>query len=134
MLLYGLLIMFFCFFYTAIVFNPQDVAENLRRSGAFVPGYRPGKHTADYIDKVLTRITFVGAVFLCTVSIVPPVLTQSFGIPFTLAEFAGGTGLIIVVAVVLDTMKQVKSRMLMRQYEGPRFSRRRSGGKKRWVQ
>lgn len=122
---------FFCFFYTAIVFNPQDVADNLRRVGAFVPGYRPGKQTADYIDRVMTRITLVGAVFLCTVSVLPQLLTVSFEIPYTMAQFAGGTGLIIVVAVVLDTMKQVESRMLMRHYEGFK-SRRQAGGGKRW--
>ncbi len=123
---------FFCFFYTAIVFNPQDVADNLRRVGAFVPGYRPGKQTADYIDKVMTRITLVGAVFLCTVSVLPQMLMHSFNLPYYLTEFAGGTGLIIVVAVVLDTMKQVESRMLMRHYEGF-SSRRQAGGGRRWA-
>lgn len=123
---------FFCFFYTAIVFNPQDVADNLRRVGAFVPGFRPGKQTADYIDKVMTRITLVGAVFLCFIALMPQFLMVSFDLPFSLADFAGGTGLIIVVAVVLDTMKQIESRMLMRHYDGFR-SRRQGGGGRRWA-
>lgn len=124
---------FFCFFYTAIVFNPQDVADNLRRVGAFVPGYRPGKQTADYVDKVMTRITTVGAVFLCTIAVFPMVLMTAFTLPYELAEFAGGTGLIIVVAVVLDTMKQVESRMLMRHYDGFKSRRQQTGGR-RWAQ
>jgi preprotein translocase subunit SecY len=125
---------FFCFFYTAIVFNPQDVADNLRRMGAFVPGYRPGKQTADYIDKVMTRITLVGAVFLCSVAIMPQVIMGAFDIPYPLAQFAGGTGLIIVVAVILDTMKQMESRMLMKSYEGVK-TRRLQGGQssRRWA-
>ncbi len=131
-LVYAVLVAFFCFFYTAIVFNPQDVADNLRRVGAFVPGYRPGKQTADYIDKVMTRITLVGAVFLVTVSVMPQLVMAGFDIPFVLADFAGGTGLIIVVAVTLDTMKQVESRMLMRHYDGFR-SRRQQGGGQRWA-
>lgn len=124
---------FFCFFYTAIVFNPQDVADNLRRVGAFVPGYRPGKPTADYIDRVMTRITLVGAVFLCTVSIIPQLLVVAFNIPFPMAEFAGGTGLIIVVAVILDTMKQMESRMLMRHYEGFKSRRQTGTAARRWA-
>ncbi|MBI1292751.1 preprotein translocase subunit SecY [bacterium] len=124
----------FCFFYTAIVFNPQDVADNLRRVGAFVPGYRPGPQTANYIDKVMTRITLVGAVFLCVIAIFPQILMVSFDLPFELADFAGGTGLIIVVAVVLDTMKQIESRVLMRHYDGFKSRRQQSGspGSRRW--
>jgi len=124
---------FFCFFYTAIVFNPQDVADNLRRVGAFVPGYRPGKPTAEYIDRVMSRITLVGAVFLCSVAIIPEVMFVSFNIPYAVAQFAGGTGLIIVVAVILDTMKQVESRLLMRHYEGFKSRRQVSGGGRRWA-
>jgi len=123
----------FCFFYTAIVFNPQDVADNLRRVGAFVPGYRPGAQTANYIDKVMTRITLVGAVFLCVISIFPQILMVAFDLPFELADFAGGTGLIIVVAVVLDTMKQIESRVLMRHYDGFKSRRQQAGGpRSRW--
>ncbi len=130
--LFVVLTAFFCFFYTSVVFNPQDVADNLRRMGAFVPGYRPGKQTAEYIDRVMSRITLVGAVFLCSVAVFPQLLFVSFDIPYQLADFAGGTGLIIVVAVVLDTMKQVESRMMMSHYEGFK-SRRRSGGARRWA-
>jgi preprotein translocase subunit SecY len=130
--LFIILTVFFCFFYTAIVFNPQDVADNLRRVGAFVPGFRPGKQTADYIDMVMTRITLVGAVFLCFIALTPQFLMVSFDLPYSLADFAGGTGLIIVVAVILDTMKQIESRMLMRHYDGFRSRRQASGGR-RWA-
>lgn len=134
-LIYILLTGGFCFFYTAIVFNPADVADNLRRVGAFVPGYRPGKQTADYIDKVMTRITTVGAIFLVSVSILPQVMMESFALPFEMAEFAGGTGLIIVVAVVLDTMKQVESRLLMRHYDGFKSRRQQGGaGARKWAE
>jgi preprotein translocase subunit SecY len=132
-LLYVLLTGFFCFFYTAMVFNPADVADNLRRVGAFVPGYRPGKPTADYIDRVMSRITVVGALFLITVSIIPQLLMVAFNLPFQMAEFAGGTGLIIVVAVVLDTMKQIESRMLMKHYDGFK-SRRSMTGARKWAE
>ncbi|MCC6548155.1 preprotein translocase subunit SecY [Candidatus Sumerlaeota bacterium] len=131
-ILFVVLVMFFCFFYTAIVFKSQDVADNLRRVGAFVPGYRPGKPTAEFIDTVMDRITLVGAVFLCLIALVPQFLMVSFDLPFSLADFAGGTGLIIVVAVVLDTMKQIESRMLMRHYDGFRSRRQASGGR-RWA-
>ncbi|MBX3730390.1 MAG: preprotein translocase subunit SecY, partial [Candidatus Sumerlaeia bacterium] len=125
-LAYIVLTAFFCFFYTAVTFNPQDVADNLKKSGAFIPGYRPGKQTADYIDMVLTRITTVGATFLVSVALIPMVLSMAFDVHWTYAEFAGGTGLIIVVGVVLDTMKRVESQMLMRHYDG--FKIRRQGG------
>jgi len=125
--------MFFCFFYTAIVFNPRDVADNLRRVGAFVPGYRPGQQTADYIDKVMTRITLVGALFLCVIALLPQLLTVAFDVPWMVADFAGGTGLIIVVAVVLDTMKQIESRMLMRNYDGFKSRRQTGTGPRRWA-
>lgn len=127
------LTMFFCFFYTAIVFNPRDVADNLRRVGAFVPGYRPGQQTADYIDKVMTRITLVGALFLCVIALLPQLLTVAFDVPWMVADFAGGTGLIIVVAVVLDTMKQIESRMLMRNYDGFKSRRQTGTGPRRWA-
>ena len=114
-----LLIVFFCFFYTAIQFNPVDVSENLKKSGAFIPSKRPGRQTADYIDFVLTRITLVGAIFLVIVSVLPYVLVISFTLPGNVShDFVGGTGLIIVVGVVLETMKQIESQLLMRHYEG----------------
>jgi preprotein translocase subunit SecY len=123
--LYCLLVIFFCYFYTAITFNPQDAAENLKKYGSFIPGRRPGKPTADYIDYVLTRITLVGAIFLVVVSVLPQVVYVAFEIPWGLTDFVGGTGLIIVVGVILDTMKQIESQLLMRHYEG--FKMRRAG-------
>jgi len=139
-LLFIILTGFFCFFYTAVTFNPQDVAENLKKTGAFIPGYRPGKQTADYIDTVLTRITTVGAVFLVSVALIPSVLSQAFDVHWSYAEFAGGTGLIIVVGVVLDTMKKIEAQLLMRHYDGFRIRRQASGpsggggggGPRRW--
>lgn len=130
-LFFIVLTVFFAFFYTAVVFNPIEVAENLKKVGAFVPGYRPGKQTADYIDHVLSRVTMVGAVFLVMVALLPQVLMIAFNVPFGLADFAGGTGLIIVVGVVLDTMKEVESQLLMRHYEGFKLRRQASGGR-RW--
>ncbi len=117
-LAYIVLTGFFCFFYTAITLNPVDLADNLKKSGAFVPGVKPGKHTADYIDHILVRITVVGAFFLISIALVPDILFVSFNIPFGFAQVAGGTGLIIVVGVFLDTMKQIDSQLLMRHYEG----------------
>jgi len=116
--LYILLTMFFCYFYTAITFNPIDTAENLKKYGAFVPGRRPGKNTADYIDFVLTRITLVGAVFLVCVAMLPQIISVAFNVPWQLSDLVGGTGLIIVVGVLLDLMKQIESQLLMRHYDG----------------
>jgi preprotein translocase subunit SecY len=121
--LYVILTAFFCYFYTAITFNPTDTAENLKKYGAFIPGRRPGKPTSDYIDYVLTRITLVGAAFLIAVALLPDVFYVSFNVPWGLTDFVGGTGLIIVIGVILDTMKQVESHLLMRHYEG--FKRRK---------
>ena len=118
---------FFCFFYTAVTFNPLDVADNLKKSGAFIPGYRPGKPTAQYIDFVLTRITVIGALFLITVSILPYVLMISFNMPALLMNITGGTGLIIVVGVVLQTVQQLEAQLLTHNYEGLRVRRRRRG-------
>lgn len=116
--LFALLTGFFCYFYTAVVFNPDDVANNLKRSGSFIPGRRPGKPTSLYIDYVLTRITTVGAVFLVAIAILPLILEVSYRMPYNAASFVGGTGLIIVVGVLLDTLKQVESQLMMRHYEG----------------
>lgn len=124
-ILYCILTLFFCYFYTAITFNPQDAAENLKKYGSFIPGRRPGKPTADYIDFVLTRITLVGAAFLVVVSVLPQLVYVAFEIPWGLTDFIGGTGLIIVVGVILDTMKQIESQLMMRHYEG--FKLRRAG-------
>ncbi|MDX5361987.1 MAG: preprotein translocase subunit SecY [Alphaproteobacteria bacterium] len=114
LLLYVALIVFFCFFYTAIVFNPQDTADNLKRYGGFIPGIRPGKQTADYIDYVLTRITVVGAAYLAFVCLIPEFLTASFRVPY----YFGGTSLLIVVSVTMDTVAQIQSHLLAHQYEG----------------
>lgn len=114
MLLYGLLVAFFCFFYTAIVFNPKDTAENLRKYGGFIPGIRPGQNTADYIDFVLTRITSIGAVYLVFVCLVPEFLMAKYQLPF----YFGGTSLLIVVTVTMDTVAQIHSHLIAHQYEG----------------
>ncbi len=116
--IYGLLIIFFCYFYTAIVFNPVDVAENMKKHGGFIPGVRPGTQTADYLDFVLTRITLTGAVFICIIATMPDAIMASFKVPYLVASFFGGTGVLIIVGVMLDTIKQIESHLLMRHYEG----------------
>ena len=113
-IIYVLLIIFFCYFYTAVQFNPVDVADNMKKYGGYIPGIRPGKRTADYIDKVLTRITLGGALYLSAVCVLPTILISQFNVPF----YFGGTALLIVVGVALDTMTQVESHMLTRHYEG----------------
>ncbi|MCL5271608.1 MAG: preprotein translocase subunit SecY [bacterium] len=128
---YIILTGFFCYFYTAITLNPIDLADNLKKSGAFIPGIKPGKHTADYIDHILVRITTVGALFLIFVAMVPEVLYVCFDIPYIVAQIAGGTGLIIVVGVLLDTMKQIESQLLMRHYEGFKYAGLAGGGRTR---
>jgi preprotein translocase subunit SecY len=113
-LLYAGLIMFFCFFYTALVFNSRETAENLRRSGAFIPGIRPGQQTADYIDKVLTRLTFWGALYITAVCLLPEFLILEFNVQF----YFGGTSLLIIVVVTMDFMAQLQAHMMTHQYEG----------------
>ena len=112
--LYTLLILFFAFFYTAIQFNPVEVADNLKKGGGFIPGIRPGKQTAQYIEKVLTRITFAGALYLAVVCMIPALLAKYMEVPFAF----GGTGLLIVVGVSLDTVQQIESHLITRNYEG----------------
>jgi preprotein translocase subunit SecY len=112
--LYTLIIIFFTYFYTAIVFNPMDVAENMRKNGGFIPGIRPGKKTAEFIDKVLSRITLPGSIFLAFIAVLPDLLISRAGVPF----YFGGTGLLIVVGVALDTLQQIESHLLMRHYDG----------------
>ena len=114
MVLYVALIVFFCFFYTAIVFNPQETADNLRKYGGFIPGIRPGKATADYFDYVLTRLTVVGAAYLSVVCLLPEILISQYSVPF----YFGGTSLLIVVTVTMDTVAQIHSHLLAHQYEG----------------
>ena len=115
---YSLLILFFCYFYAAITFNPVDMANNMKRFGGFVPGIRPGRQTAEYLDFIMTRITLPGAMFLTVIAILPSIINSQLGIPFLVASFFGGTGLLIVVGVMLDTTRQVESHLLMRHYEG----------------
>ncbi|OGW83454.1 MAG: preprotein translocase subunit SecY [Omnitrophica bacterium RIFCSPLOWO2_01_FULL_45_10] len=116
--LYALLIIFFAYFYTAITFNPIDISDNMKKYGGFVPGIRPGKQTAEYLDFIMTRITFPGAVFLAIIAVLPSIISAGLKIPYLVASFFGGTGLLIIVGVMLDTMKQVESHLLMRHYEG----------------
>jgi preprotein translocase subunit SecY len=137
-LLYIVGIVFFCYFYTAIIFNPDDVAENMRKYGGFIPGIRPGKRTAEYIDTILTRITLVGAIYLAIVAILPQFLISGFKvapIPFigerldailprfitegmNVSFYFGGTSLLIIVGVAMDTVQQVESQLIMRHYDG----------------
>jgi len=114
MILYIALIVFFCFFYTALVFNPAETADNLRKYGGFIPGIRPGKNTADHLDYVLTRLTVVGAAYLSAVCILPEILISQYSVPF----YFGGTSLLIVVSVTMDTVAQIHSHLLAHQYEG----------------
>ena len=116
--IYGFFIIFFCYFYTAIVFNPVDVSENMKKHGGFIPGVRPGTQTADYLDFVLTRITLAGAFFICIIAIMPDAIMASFKVPYLVASFFGGTGVLIMVGVMLDTMKQIESHLLTHHYEG----------------
>ncbi|UEM04992.1 preprotein translocase subunit SecY [Skermanella rosea] len=113
-ILYVALIVFFCFFYTAIVFNPTETADNLKKYGGFIPGIRPGKNTADYLDYVLTRLTVVGAAYLSVVCLLPEILISQYAVPF----YFGGTSLLIVVTVTMDTVAQIHSHLLAHQYEG----------------
>ncbi len=113
-LVYVALIVFFCYFYTAVTFNPVDVADNLKKYGGFIPGIRPGRYTAEYIDRVLSRITLGGAIYVSAVCVLPTILIQHFNVPF----YFGGTALLIVVGVALDTIAQIETHLLTRNYEG----------------
>lgn len=115
---YIILIYFFCYFWTAITFNPKDMAENLKDYGSFIPGYRPGARTAAYLEQVMTRITYVGAAFLAVIAIIPTIVATSMGISFVIASFYGGTGLLIVVSVALDLVQKIDSHLTMRNYPG----------------
>ena len=118
-------IVFFCYFYTAVTFNPVDVADNMKKNGGFIPGIRPGKRTADYIDRVLTRITLGGAVYVSAVCVLSSILIKQFNVPF----YFGGTALLIVVGVAIDTIAQMESHMLTRHYEGFSQKRQHAGTK-----
>ena len=117
-IVYSLLIIFFCYFYTAITFNPLDISNNMKRFGGFVPGIRPGRQTAEYLDFIMTRITLPGAVFLAIIAVLPSIISGALKIPYLVASFFGGTGLLIIVGVMLDTMRQIESHLLVRHYEG----------------
>jgi preprotein translocase subunit SecY len=126
MVVYASLIAFFSFFYTAIVFNPVDTADNLKKHGGFIPGYRPGERTAQYIDYVLTRITVIGAIYMVLVCILPEILIAETGVPF----YLGGTSLLIVVSVTLDTVAQMQGHLIAQQYEGLIKKSKLRGGKR----
>lgn len=115
---YALLIIFFCYFYTAIVFNPVDLSQNLKKYGGFIPGIKPGTSTTNYLDYVMTRITLAGAVFIACIAIFPDFIMAWLKIPYLVASFFGGTAILIVVGVMLDTIKQLESHLLMHHYEG----------------
>jgi preprotein translocase subunit SecY len=117
-LLYVGLIIFFCYFYTAVTFNTYDVADNMKKFGGYIPGIRPGQRTAEYIDRVLTRITLIGALYVSAVCVLPTILIQQFNVPF----YFGGTALLIVIGVALDSVAQIETQMLSRNYQG--FMRR----------
>ena len=115
---FGLTIIFFTYFYTAIAFNPQEVAENMKKHGGFIPGVRPGKKTSEFLDNILSKVTLPGSVFLAFVAIFPFILMNTMDVGYDLASFFGGTGLLIIVGVSLDTLQQVESHLLMRHYDG----------------
>ena len=127
MILYGALVAFFCFFYTAIVFNPDENADMLRKNGGFIPGIRPGKSTANYLDYIMTRITTIGAIYLVFVCLLPEFMISKYSLPF----YFGGTSLLIVVSVTLDTVGQVQSHLVAHQYEGLLKKSNLSNGKSR---
>ncbi|HEX5470272.1 MAG TPA: preprotein translocase subunit SecY [Lacipirellulaceae bacterium] len=115
---YLVLIYFFCYFWTAITFNPKDMADNLKNFGSFIPGYRPGKRTADYLEKVMVRITYVGAGYLAVVAIIPTIISTSLGVNYMIASFYGGTSLLIAVEVGFDLVQKIDSHLVMRNYSG----------------
>jgi preprotein translocase subunit SecY len=117
-LCYLILIYFFCYFWTAITFNPKDMADNLKNFGSFIPGYRPGKRTADYLEKVMVRITYVGAGFLAVVAIIPTIINHALGVDYVIASFYGGTSLLIAVSVAFDLVQKIDSHLVMRNYKG----------------
>ena len=117
-MLYVSMIYFFCYFWTAIMFNPKDMSENLKNAGTFIPGYRPGKRTADYLEKVMVRITYVGAGFLALVAIIPTIISTSLGVDWKIASFYGGTALLIAVSVAFDLVQKIDSHLVMRNYRG----------------
>jgi preprotein translocase subunit SecY len=118
LIFYFVLIVFFTYFYTAIVLNPVDLADNMKKQGGFIPGIRPGKHTSEFIDNVLSKVTLPGAIFLGLIAIVPTLIINQFNVSWNFASFYGGTSILIVVGVALDTLQQVESHLVMRHYDG----------------
>jgi preprotein translocase subunit SecY len=118
LVLYGVMILFFSYFWVATQFNPLQIADDLKRNSGYVPGIRPGRPTAEFLDKTMTRITLIGAFFLTIIAVIPTVMATQFRVPWLVASFMGGTSLLIVVGVMLDTMRQVESHLLMRHYDG----------------
>ncbi|MEA2069156.1 MAG: SecY family transport protein, partial [Verrucomicrobiota bacterium] len=118
MFFFGLMILFFSYFWVATQFNPIQIADDLKRRGGYIPGIRPGRPTAEFLDKTMTRLTLAGAVFLTAIAVMPSVMTSQFQIPWIVASFFGGTSLLIIVGVMLDTMRQIESHLLMRHYDG----------------
>ena len=116
--LYVIMIIFFCYFYTAITFNPIEMADNMKKSGAFVPGIRPGKPTAEFFERTMNRITLPGAVFLAAIAIFPSIFASYMNVSYNISQFFGGTGMLIIVGVMLDTMRQIESHLVMRHYDG----------------
>ena len=112
--IYVILIVFFCYFYTAIIFNPTEIAENLQKNGGYIPGIRPGRKTAEFIDTILGRLTLIGAIYVAVICVLPSVLISKFNVPF----YFGGTALLIVVGVGMDTLAQIESHLITRNYEG----------------
>ena len=117
-LIYIGLIYFFCYFWTAITFNPKEISDNMKDAGTFIPGYRPGRRTEDYLEKVITRITYVGAGFLALIAIVPTIISETLGVNYMVASFYGGTGLLIAVSVAFDLVQKIDSHLVMRNYSG----------------
>jgi len=116
--LYALLIIAFSFFWTAMQFNPIQISDDLKKYGGFVPGIRPGKPTSEYLENVMVKVTFVGALAITLIAIMPQIIGKIFNVDFRISQFFGGTGLLIIVGVMLDTMRQVESHLIMRHYEG----------------
>ena len=118
LIVYATMILFFSYFWVATQFNPLQIADDLKRNGGYVPGIRPGRPTAEYLDKTMTRVTLIGAISLTIIAVMPTILAKQFSVPWLVASFMGGTSLLIIVGVALDTMRQIESHLLMRHYDG----------------
>jgi len=118
LVIYSLLVIFFAYFYTQVILNPVEIAENLKKSGGYIPGIRPGKNTEDYLNNVITRIILPGSIFLAFIAILPNIANEFFNLPTTFAYLMGGTSLLIVVGVALDTINQIESQLIMHHYDG----------------